>query len=181
MNVIWNRLKYVLSPQFDIYTKVAPLVYDKVADIGSGTGFGTHLLTAQATAVHGFEIDREALAFARQAFPLNGLQFEYGDITQGIEGSYDFAIMIDVIEHIEDDLKALLNVKQLISPEGVLILSTPNTLSRYRKADTHIREYSPQTLEELLQQVFDSVKLLNYSFEKCTEFDNPMIAICEVM
>ena len=61
MNVIWNRLKYVLSPQFDIYTKIAPIVHGRVADIGSGTGFGTHLLTAHADVVHGFEIDEEAL------------------------------------------------------------------------------------------------------------------------
>ena len=63
MFLLWNRFKYVLSPQFDIYETVAKQVRGKVADVGFGTGFGTHLLINNADEVHGFEVDEGAIQF----------------------------------------------------------------------------------------------------------------------
>ena len=40
-------------------------------------------------------------------------------------------------------------------------------------------KYSPEELKTLLEDVFHPVTLLNYSWEKISEFDNPIIAICE--
>ena len=110
--IIWNRLKYVLSPQFDIYENIYKVVSGNVADIGCGTGFGTHLLTINSDNVHGYEVDDGALDFSKKVFPINSLQFLRGDIQEGIESDilYNFIIMIDVIEHLENDKKALENV-----------------------------------------------------------------------
>lgn len=78
--ILWNRLKYVLSPQFDIYLNVANVVRDRVADIGFGTGFGTHLLQLKAKEVYAYEVDERAIRFAQLAFPFKSLHFQYGDI-----------------------------------------------------------------------------------------------------
>jgi trans-aconitate methyltransferase len=78
---LWSRLRYVLSPQFDIYEQVASKVYGYVADIGCGTGFGTHLLTRSAVQVHGFECDENALRFAERSFENGKVKFHAGDIT----------------------------------------------------------------------------------------------------
>ncbi|MHC4751937.1 MAG: class I SAM-dependent methyltransferase, partial [Planctomycetota bacterium] len=105
MYEIWNRLQYVLSPQFDIYEQVAKHVKGKVVDVGSGTGFGTHLLTRHAQEVHGIEIDAQALKFSQRVFANGNLLFHEGDITDKFSGvfhSFDYVTMIDVIEHIED-------------------------------------------------------------------------------
>lgn len=152
--IIWNRLKYVLSPQFDVYEQVARIVRGKVLDIGFGTGFGTHLLIQNAKEVHGHETDQGAVDFARKVFPLKNLYFNYGDILkQDDETVYDWVLMIDVLEHIEKDRQALNQVKKLLSKDGSFIMSTPNRLSRYRKAETHMREYSPKELETILRRV----------------------------
>ena len=176
---MWNRLKYILSPQFDIYEVLGKVVNGNVADIGCGTGFGTHLLTARADKVYGYEIDKNAIKFAERVFPFDKLFFSYGDITKGIFGEYDFVIMVDVLEHIKNDKKALENVRGMLTKGGKLILSTPNRLSRYRKADTHYREYSPDELKTLLQGVFNSVELRNHALEPLSsQYENPLLAIC---
>jgi len=180
MYLMWNRLKYVLSPQFDIYNAVKDIVRDTVADIGFGTGFGTHLLTINADDVYGFEIDNDAINFARRVFPFEKLHFNFGDITKGISGAFNYVIMIDVIEHIADDKQAVKKARGMLDIGGSLILSTPNRLSRYRKAETHVREYSPKEFECLLGDIFESVSLRNHALEPLTsKYENPILAICE--
>jgi len=181
VTIMWNRLKYVLSPQFDIYEEVAKVVRGVVADVGSGTGFGTHLLTVNAKQVQAFEIDPEAINFAEKVFPLKTLSFHFGDIVKGIDTGegFDFVVMVDVIEHIKYDKKCLQNAKVMLKKHGQLILSTPNRLSRYRKSDNHIREYAPRELEGLLKQVFVSVSLRNHKLEPlASQHQNPILAVC---
>jgi len=180
MYLIWNRLKYVLSPQYDIYNIVKKVVRNKVADIGFGTGFGTHLLNVNAKEVYGYEIDENAIQFAKDVFPFKNLHFEYGDIVKGITGQvFDYIIMIDVIEHIGKDRIALDNIKKIMAQDGTFICSTPNRLSRYRKGENHVREYAPKELEGILKRHFASVSLRNYRLEPLASFyENPIIAIC---
>ena len=179
MSVMFNRLKYVLSPQFDIYEQVAQIVRGKVADVGFGTGFGAHLLTDNAQAVHGFEIDDQCIRFAERVFPFKKINFHYGDITKGIDSEFNFIIMIDVLEHIKYHQKAIDNVKKMLAKGGTFIMSTPNRLSRYRKAETHYREYAPKELEGILKRVFISVELRNYRLEPLvSQYENPILAVC---
>lgn len=178
-NILWNRLRYVLSPQFDIYEVLSNRVDGTVADIGCGTGFGTHLLMKNADSVHGFDVDEEAVSFARKVFPFDNIKFNLGNITEGIDGTYNCVTLIDVIEHIQDDVLAVKNVKKMLSEHGVFICSTPNRLSRYRKADTHYREYSPDEFREVLKSSFRSVEMRNYQLETLvSNYENPMVAIC---
>jgi len=179
MYLLWNRFKYVMSPQFDIYEQASKVVRGKVADIGFGTGFGAHLFINKAQEIHAYEIDEGAIRFANHVFPYKKLDFKYGDISKGIEGMYDYVIMIDVLEHLKYDKKALENVKNMLSKGGAFIMSTPNRLSRYRKSENHYREYAPKELEGILKRVFVSVSIRNYKLEMATSpYDNPIIAIC---
>jgi len=177
---LWNRLRYVLSPQFDIYEQVSRIVRGNVADIGFGTGFGTHLLTVNARNVTAYEVDTCGISFAERVFPIAKLQFKYGDIQKGIDsGPYDYIIMIDVIEHLKYDKQALLNVKKMMAKGGTVIISTPNRLSRYRKAETHIREYAPKEYEGVLKTAFVNVSLRTYKMEPlASQHENPMVAVC---
>lgn len=177
--ILWNRMKYLLSPQFDVYQEVVKVVKGQVADIGFGTGFGTHLLTQKADAVFGYEMDGQAVEFAQQVFPMEGLFFRHGDITDGIEGHFDFVVMIDVLEHIKHDKQALTSAKSMLNPGGKLIISTPNRLSRYRKSKNHVREYAPKELEGILSRVFDSVELRDHELKPLVnEYENPLLAVC---
>jgi 2-polyprenyl-3-methyl-5-hydroxy-6-metoxy-1,4-benzoquinol methylase len=177
---LWNRLRYVLSPQFDIYEQVSKVVRGNVADIGFGTGFGTHLLTTNAHYVTAYEVDDCGIGFAEKVFPIPKLQFKHGDISKGIDaGPFDFIVMIDVIEHLKQDKQVLLNVKRMLHKNGTFIISTPNRLSRYRKADSHVKEYAPKEFEGLLKTAFVNVSLRTYKMEPLvSQYENPLVAVC---
>lgn len=177
---LWNRLRYVLSPQFDIYEQVSKVVRGNVADIGFGTGFGTHLLTVNGGSVTGYEVDECAVRFAQKVFPIHRLCFKYGDIQRGIDDhDYDFIVMIDIIEHVKQDKQVLQNVKEMLGANGSLIISTPNRLSRYRKSDAHIREYSPREFEAILKTAFVNVSMRTYILEPMVSgYENPVVAVC---
>ena len=178
--VIWNRLRYVLSPQFDIYEQVAKVVRGRVADIGFGTGFGAHLFIEKAHEVYGYEMCMDSLRFAQRAFPFSKMYFQNGNISKGIDDTgFNFVTMIDVIEHIKDDHQAFVNVKKMMAPGGVYIVSTPNRLSRYRKSENHIREYAPRELEGLLKRVFINVSLRDHELKPLvSQYQNPLVAVC---
>jgi len=178
---LWGRLRYVLSPQFDIYEQVAKVVSGGVADVGSGTGLGTHLLARNADYVVGYEIDDGARSFAERTFSNGKVNFSLADVTKMPVGvKYNFVTMIDVIEHIKDDYIALESVKKMLFTSGKFIVSTPNRLSRYRKSEYHVREYAPPEFGGLLRSVFDTVDLMDFEMKPLESvYTNPILAVCQ--
>ena len=177
-----NRLQYMLSPQFDIYETVSRKVHGRVADIGSGTGFGTQILARNAEIVDGYDTDLDALDFAKRSFSRREVVFGVGDIEDGI-GSvgdyYDFVVMIDVIEHVFKDYIAVSNCKRMLKNGGVFICSTPNRLSRYRKSTHHIREYSPEEFAKMLGKFSKTVDMVDCQLQPIdSRYSNPLVAIC---
>ena len=63
------------------------------------------------------------------------------------EGPYDAVILAEVLEHLRDDAIALRNLRRLLSPDGVLILTVPFFDDR---PEWHIRVYSPRSIKRLL-------------------------------
>lgn len=179
MSILTNRLKYVFSPQADIYKQVSEITSGWVADVGCGLGFGTNLLSKNAKFVCGYDTKTEYLNFAKWCFP--NVKFLQHDITEKpLPYIYDYIVCIDVIEHIEKDELAIKNIFQSLKETGSLILSTPNKLSRYRKAENHIKEYIPNELKLLLQNQFKNVRLMSYGWINIeTNYENPIIAICK--
>lgn len=178
MSILSNRLKYILSPQADIYKKLSSIVSGKIADVGCGLGFGSNLLFKSPNIVYGFDINY--LDFARWSFP-NIVFNNHNIVEKRLPTLFNFIIMIDVIEHIEKDYKAINNCYNSLLNKGKLIFSTPNKLSRYRKSENHIREYSINDLKKLLNKsnFMLNYRILNYNLESASKYDNPLIAICE--
>lgn len=181
MTIFANRLRYLLSPQFDVYELVAKMVEGRVLDVGFGTGFGCHLLAMRADELLGVETNADCVNFARRAFPNDNARFELGDITEADAkriGTFDWIVMIDVLEHIERDARALKCAAKLLRTDGTFVCSTPNAASRYRKSDNHVREYTPESLTALLAKYFKNVKLRSYGTDALsTGYENPLIAL----
>jgi SAM-dependent methyltransferase len=73
----------------------------------------------------GIEVNRRAAEKAR----MNGVEIIGSDIgeLEGIAQDFDVITVFDVIEHIEDPRKFLLDLASVLSPKGLLIISTGNT------------------------------------------------------
>ncbi len=82
------------------YTWALPWVYHKkVVDLGSGTGYGSFMMSWVADEVTGVEIDKEAVTFARQVFRAGNLAFEQQDIINSVYPA-DIYVAFEVLEHL---------------------------------------------------------------------------------
>lgn len=71
------------------------------------------------------------------------------------DGSFDAVIMLNVLEHIEDDRGALARIHRLLKPGGVVILEVPagpELYDDYDRALLHFRRYSMEGLSAKLEE-----------------------------
>lgn len=178
--VLWRRLRYMLCPQYDLY-KNLDLKGKYVLEAGFGTGTGVLQYASTAHRVIAMEMDKQAIDFARQLFPVSNVEWLYGDITSYIPGSeFNAVVMIEVLEHIPEWELALENVHKSMTPGGVLYISGPNKNADLRKNDIHEREWTAQEFQEELGRFFPDVGLYDYKLQ-VLELDTrttPLIAVC---
>lgn len=97
-----------------------------------------------------------------------------GDITDGNTipcKQYDQILLLDILEHIEDDKKALLNIKKLFEKNSIMICTVPNV--NYKKIMSeefhryvgHVRDgYTREAMIQLLSQCgFAVIESFNFS------------------
>jgi hypothetical protein len=71
------------------------------------------------------------------------------DVTwQQFNVKYDLIVLCDVLEHLVEDFKALVNIRNYLAKAGVLYLTVP---FNHDPEPTHVRSYTLITLERLLQ------------------------------
>jgi ubiquinone/menaquinone biosynthesis C-methylase UbiE len=68
--------------------------------------------------------------------------------------SADVIILADVIEHLEDPLSVLQEIKRSGKPGGQLIITTPMARKGRLRDNNHICEYTEESLKLLLSGVF---------------------------
>ncbi len=139
----------------------------RVLDLACGEGYGSYLLAKTATSVMGVDIDETSIKHARNKYIKQNLEFKAGSITEvpiGGEALFDVAVCFEAIEHIEDHPKLLSEVKRLLTPAGVFIVSTPNkpvyTDEPQFNNPFHVHELYFDEFRELFQKHFKKVKLL---------------------
>ena len=84
-----------------------------------------------------------------------------------IDEIYDIVVMLDVLEHIEDDRSALAKVASCISRDGLLILTVPAygwLWSSHDVTNAHFRRYSAKQLRARLESSGFRVEQIGYMF-----------------
>jgi ubiquinone/menaquinone biosynthesis C-methylase UbiE len=68
------------------------------------------------------------------------------------DASMDVALCLEVLEHIEDDRRAVREIHRVLKPGGMLIAAVPYTYywPQYLKLLGHFRHYTRETFSELL-------------------------------
>ncbi|MDQ2893659.1 MAG: class I SAM-dependent methyltransferase [Pseudomonadota bacterium] len=124
----------------------------RILEIGCGTGHNLPMLARFGT-VEAIEIDPAARAIASER-----LGEPVGDAPlptlPGIErGAYDLVAVLDVVEHIEDDVAALVAMKTLLKPGGKILIAVPAhqwLWSAHDVVNHHHRRYSKATLAKAI-------------------------------
>jgi SAM-dependent methyltransferase/GT2 family glycosyltransferase len=101
----------------------------RVLDVGSGEGYGSNMLATVAESVIGIDLAPDATQWAARKYGRANLKFVCGSgtaIPLGQNSSFDVAVCFELLEHIEEQDVLLVEIKRLLKPNGILILSTPN-------------------------------------------------------
>ena len=80
---------------------------------------------------------------------------------------YDLIVMLDVLEHIQDDRGALARVVDLLAPGGHYVMTVPALMllwSEFDAVNGHFRRYRVPPLRQLLQQSGLDVLNVNYYY-----------------
>ena len=76
------------------------------------------------------------------------------------DGSFDFVISFQVIEHIRRDVDFVREVHRVLRPGGQFIVTTPNAPMSLTRNPWHVREYTADELRDLLARSFSAVEML---------------------
>jgi SAM-dependent methyltransferase len=136
----------------------------EVLDVACGAGYGSALLARQALHVVGADISAETIEHARLAYPAPNLEFRQADCTAlpFADASFDAVVSFETIEHIAAQEKFLDEVRRVLRPEGLFVLSSPNKLEysdrRGFSNEYHVRELYRAELAALLEPRFPNVR-----------------------
>jgi len=109
----------------------------KVLDIGCQYGVFSFYLARKGASVTGMDISQRWIERcrreAREKYGHLDLSFLVGDAQElpFDDESFDVVVCSEVIEHVEHPGNVLSEINRVLVPDGVLVLSTPNTASYY--------------------------------------------------
>jgi O-antigen biosynthesis protein len=139
----------------------------RVLDLASGEGYGSKMMAANASFVVGVDIDDKAVQHAKTKYGSSNLQFLTGSICSvpiAKDHSFDLIVCFEAIEHIEDHQKLLTEVKRLLQPGGIFIVSTPNKLIYHDEAKDdnpfHLKELYFEEFQQILARYFANIHFL---------------------
>jgi glycosyltransferase involved in cell wall biosynthesis len=135
---------------------IRPYVGERVLEIGSGIGNLTQQLVPRkeycATDVNPLYLD--ALQNLRTGKPY--LRTQFTDVTdartfpKSEAGGFDTVICLNVLEHVQDDVGALRNIRDALVPGGRAVVLVPQGPRLYGTLDEvlgHVRRYDRASLE----------------------------------
>lgn len=138
-----------------------------VLDIASGEGYGSALLAKVAERVVGVDVSEEAVTHAKVRYGVHkNLEFHVGSCTDipAATGTFDVVVSFETIEHIDDYEKMLDEIKRVLKPDGILIISSPNkktfTDDPQYKSEYHVHELYLSEFEGLLRSRFKNISLI---------------------
>jgi SAM-dependent methyltransferase len=127
----------------------------RTLDVGSGTGANLSLLSELGfERVVGLDRSEEAIRYCgEKALP----PVEGGDLCDlpFAEGDFDLVIAADILEHVDDEARAIGELRRVLRPGGRLIVTVPAFQSLWGLQDRvshHKRRYRRHQLEARLRE-----------------------------
>jgi len=131
-----------------------------VLDIASGEGYGSAMLARAAFKVTGVDISQEAVSHAQAKYKAKNLEFRQGSCSAIPldDASVDVVVSFETIEHHEQHEVMMREIKRVLRPDGVLVISCPDKLE-YSDKPGYRNEYH---IKELYRDEFESLLGLHF-------------------
>lgn len=133
-----------------------PHLGSRVLEIGAGHGTMTRLLASDARHVTASDLSERCVQELRVRFDGNPwIDVIHGDSHALGPAEYDSAVLVNVLEHIDDDVAALASIRNSLRPGGRVCIFTPAFEGLYSEFDRkvgHHRRYRHSTLAMCLDR-----------------------------
>lgn len=152
--------------RLEMVRKYVPLKGKKILDIGCGIGTYLSAFKRFTTDLYGVEIDEKRAKEATLRLRLStgsGRRSGQGKVAPKIfvapaeklpfdDASFDVVFSHEVLEHVEDDRKAVEEAVRVLKPGGHLVIFVPNRLFPFETHGFYLRE----------GYLFGNIPLINY-------------------
>ncbi len=146
----WDRLRALHYPEADIEKAIVALVgaqtYDRVIDLGTGTGRMLTLLAPLAREAEGLDLSHHMLTVARANLnraEIRNARVRQGDVTDTPfdKNSADLIVVHQVLHYLERPEDVLLEAARVLKPGGRLVIVdfAPHDLDFLRESQGHRR------------------------------------------
>ena len=136
----------------------------KILDVGCGDGVLVAMIARDQTArVTGIDTDADSLEAAKNRLAA------FGDRVQLVEASgyslpfednvFDVVVAAEMIEHLQYIDGLLTEIKRVLKPGGLVIITTPVKLFDKPEDPMHVQEFTPRELKQVLAKHFSQVEV----------------------
>jgi SAM-dependent methyltransferase len=145
-----------------------PFLGPDVLEVGAGHGTFTEVLARREMRVVATDLSERCAGVLRSRFSgVSNVEVVRGDIQMAADrGPFDAAVLINVLEHIEDDDEALRQLWDLLKVGGRVLLWVPAFEALYTEFDRrigHFRRYQRKTLSAQLSNAGFTVVEIRYA------------------
>ena len=133
-------------------------------EVGCGTGHNLPMLDNSAQ-LDASELDHCARALATKRLGREVKKRPLPDLSMFERDAYDLVALLDVLEHVPNDVASLKAVLKRLKPGGALVLTVPANpwmWSAHDQAHHHFRRYSKRELQRAVREAGFEVQLLSY-------------------
>jgi 2-polyprenyl-3-methyl-5-hydroxy-6-metoxy-1,4-benzoquinol methylase len=171
-----------------MYDTIRPYCRGDILEVGSGIGNISFFFVQDNLPITLSDVDDHYLQTLKDKYATNKnlrdiilLDLEQGDFENAykdMQNSFDTIFLLNVLEHIRDDNKAVQNCKYMLKDGGTLIILVPAYSWLYAKLDktlAHYRRYSLRKLRSIFyrqqltvkaQFYFNAMGIIGWSYAK---------------
>ncbi len=134
----------------------------KIVDIGAGTGIIAEQILGMGYNVSTIDNSPTSLKILNQK-NLQPIEGALPDLK--ISNKFDVALLLDVLEHVEDHEKSLKTIYEMLNENGYLIITVPAFQFLWTQKDVdfgHFRRYTKSTLEEVISKTNFKIEYSSY-------------------
>lgn len=141
---------------------IRPYLGKRTMELGAGIGNLSLQLAKGARRYLATDIDAEHLSRLRNRlqhrrnFEVHRCNLECPTDFAPFQGAFDSVVCLNVLEHVENDLLGLSNIKSVLAPGGRAVILVPQGMSVYGTLDEvlgHYRRYTADELRSRMEQV----------------------------
>ena len=136
----------------------------RILDVGCGTGANLKMLAACGRA-EGVDISPQAIEFCREC-GLDSVKLGAIEQLPYENGSFDLVTALDVIEHLDDDVLGLREIRRVLCRDGRLLLFVPAFMFLWGVQDdvsNHRRRYTVPSLLKTVEAAGFSIEWSSYA------------------